>query len=377
MLTLAAMALIVQMDCFDATCVAVQDNGRVIVWGEYDPIGEQKSDAPMEVDGLNGVKKVAAGLRFFLALKNDGTVWSWGVNSYGVLGDQTAPGQPLRDSAVPVRVAGLTAIVDVEAGGGLAAFAIKADGTLWAWGKSDEGSLGVGVIDPKWLNMAHPQPFPLQVKGLSGVRQVSAGTYHTLALLEDGRVMGWGSNQQGAVGDGTTENRWEPVQVKGIEAAVSVAAGFKVSLALLKDGTVRVWGSNASGVLLDGTRAGFGAEPRPVKGIATGLAAAAGGNFFLVLLRDRTLRCWGHSPWGSCGEGKTGGYTMALASPRGVSGVEWFGAGANSSFARLADGRLLAWGAIYSQALPPGRYHTPFAVEWTPEGWKRPDLPSK
>lgn len=377
MLTLAAMAFIVQMDCVDYTCAAVLDNGRVIVWGEYDPIGEQKSDVPKEVDGLDGVKKVAVGLQFFLALKNDGTVWSWGVNNYGVLGDHTAPGQPLRDSAVPVRVTGLTGIVDVEAGVGLAAYAIKADGTLWAWGKADDGSLGVGVPDPRWRNMAQPQPFPLQVKSLSGVKQVSAGSYHTLALLEDGRVMGWGSNQQGAVGDGTTESRWEPVQVKGIEGAAAVAAGLRMSLALLKDGTVRVWGSNATGILLDGTRKGLSAEPSPVKGITTGVDAAAGSGFFLVLLQDRTLRCWGHSPWGSCGEGKTGGYTMSLAAPRGVSGVEWFGAGANSSFARLADGRLLAWGAIYSKAIPPGIYHAPFAVEWTPAGWKRLDPPSK
>jgi alpha-tubulin suppressor-like RCC1 family protein len=373
MLAAIALAAVVQMDCLDKTCVAVQENGRVLVWGEYEPITQLKRDTPREVDGLDGVSKAQAGSRFFLALKRDGTVWSWGYNAYGVLGDHTGPGQMLRDTTTPVRVSGLSEVVDIEAGTGETAFAIKADGTLWAWGKADDGSLGVGVRDPAWRNMAHPQPFPMQVTGLPRVRQVSAGLYHALALLEDGRVVGWGSNQQGAVGDGTTESRWEPVEVKGLRDAVAVAAGFKVSLAVLKDGTVRVWGSNASGILLDGTREGFSAEPRPVAGITTGVDARAGGAFFLVRLRDNTLRCWGHSAWGACGEGKTGGYTMAVATPRNVSGVEWFGAGANSGFAKLSGGRIVGWGAVYVEPTASWKYHTPFAVELTPEGWARPD----
>ena len=374
MLAAAALALIVQMDCFDRTCAAVRDDGRVIVWGLYDPQKEIKSDVPIEVPGLEQIRKVAAGSDFFLALKKDGTVWSWGVNNYGVLGNQTGPGQTLRGTATPVRVSGLADIIDVEAGRGTTAFATRSDGTLWAWGKAEDGMPGVGVLDPGWRNFAHPQPVPAQVKGLPRVRQVSAGLYHALALLEDGRVMGWGSNQQGAVGDGTTESRWEPVEVKGVRDAIAVAAGARISLAILKDGTARVWGTNETGIFLDGTRAGVSAEPRAVPGITTGIDAVAGGGFFLVLLKDRTLRCWGHSPWGACGEGKTGGYTMAIATPKGVANVEWFGAGFNSSFAKLSDGRLLAWGAIYSKAIVSGKYETKFAVEWTADGWARPPV---
>jgi hypothetical protein len=59
--------------------------------------------------------------------------------------------------------------------------------------------------------------------------------------------------------------------------------------------------------------------------------------------------------------------------PSNVSRVKWFGAGVNSSYAKLADGRVVSWGAIYTEALPSGKYHTPFAVEWTPSGWARPD----
>ncbi len=371
MLALLAVAALVQMDCVDATCAAVREDGAVVTWGKYEPIEELKSDTPRVVEGLEGVKEVAAGSRFFLALKRDGTVWSWGFNRNGVLGNHTAPGEKLRDSATPVRVTGLSDVVQIEAGPDTA-FAIKSDGTLWAWGSTGEGMLGVGVLDPYWRNVSSGQPFPVQVKGLTGVRRVSAGTDHTLAMLDDGRVVAFGSNQQGAVGDGTTENRWEPVEVKGIRDAVAVASGFGTSLAVLKDGTVRVWGSNRSGILLDGTREGFSATPRHVAGISAAVDARAGGGFFLVRLRDGTLRCWGHSAWGHCGDGKSGGYSLSIATPRSVSGVQWFGAGFNSGFARLGDGRILGWGAIYTEPMSDGKYHVALPVEWTPEGWARP-----
>lgn len=372
MLTLlAALVAFTQMDCVDATCAAVREDGRVAVWGKVDPIAERQSDTPQVVAGLEEVKQVAAGNRFFLALKRDGTVWSWGFNRNGVLGDHTGPGERLRDSATPVRVRGLAGVVRIEAGAETA-FAIKEDGTLWAWGGTGEGMLGVGLLDPQWRNVSSGQPYPVQVKGLTGVRRVSAGAYHTLVLLDDGRVVAFGSNQQGAVGDGTTENRWEPVEVQGIRDAVAVAAGFKTSLAVLKDGTVRAWGSNSSGILLDGTREGSSASPRPIPGITTAVDAHAGGGFFLVRLRDGTLRCWGHTAWGHCGDGKSGGYTLALATPRQVSGVDWYGAGFNSGFARLGDGRLVGWGAIFTEPMSDSTRHSALPVDWTAEGWTRP-----
>ncbi len=371
MLTTVALAAFVQMDCVDYTCAAVQDNGRVVVWGGYDPVRDLKSDTPREVPGLDEVRKVAAGNRFFVVLKRDGTVWSWGFNRSGVLGDHTGPGQTLRDTAVPVRVHGLTGVVDIEAGLDKA-FAVRSDGTLWAWGNVGEGQLGIGLLNPAWVGMSVDQPFPAQVRGVSNAKQVSAGMYHTLILLRDGRVVACGSNQTGAVGDGTIENRWEPVEVKGVRDAVSVAAGLRTSLAVLKDGTVRVWGRNDTGVLLDGTRQGFSPDPRAVKGLATAADAVAGAGFFLVRLTDGTLRCWGHSSWGMCGDGKAGGYSMAMASPRGVTGVQWYGAGAYSAFAKLADGRLVGWGALFSEPMSDYTRHSSVPVEWTEDGWTRP-----
>lgn len=254
MLLLLAATAVAQPSCFDQTCAAVRDDGSVLVWGRYNPVKELKSDTPREVPGLSGVRQVAAGADFFLALKQDGTVWSWGVNREGILGDHTAPGEQLRDSEVPVRVAGLAGVASITAGS-KSAFALKPDGTLWAWGEHRKGLLGIGLIPsdtPARRPESAPQPFPVPVRGIPRVKQVSAGMYHTLALLEDVRVMAWGYNGQGALGDGTTEDRWEPVAVTGLQGAVKVAAGSNCSLAILKDGTVRVWGSNYTGLLLEG-----------------------------------------------------------------------------------------------------------------------------
>ncbi len=367
-----------QLSCAGDACVAVRDNGTVLVWGRYNPVKELKSDTPREVPGLSGVKKVAAGSEFFLALKQDGSVWSWGVNRHGVLGINTleeARFNRLTDSEVPVRIAGLTGVADISVMGH-SAFALKSDGTVWAWGYHSNGSLGTGLIPsptPARRPASMDQPFPVQVAGLQGVKQVAAGFYHALALLQDGRVMGWGSNSLGAVGDGTTEHRWEPVPVKGLADVIKVAAGSESSLAILKDGTVRVWGNNSSGILLNGTKDGFHPEPIPVSGIRTAVDGAAGAGHMLVLLASGSIQCWGFNGWGHCGDGKTGGYALSIVTTRNISGVAWMGAGANSSFAMTKDGRLMGWGALYTEPMNPGGiYWSALPVEWTEQGWFRP-----
>lgn len=375
MFLLLAATAIAQLSCVDQTCAALRDDGKVLLWGRYNPVKELKSDTPREVGGLTGVKQVAAGGDFFLALMQDGTVWSWGVDRNGILGNHTAPDQQFKDSEVPVRVTGLTGVASVTAGL-KSAFALKADGTVWAWGEHRKGLLGIGLIPsdtPARRPESAPQPFPVQVRGIQGVRQISAGMYHTLALLEDGRVMAWGYNGEGALGDGTTEDRWEPVAVNGLSGVIKVAAGSNCSLAVLKDGTVRVWGSNFTGLLLDGTKTGFSQVPKTVAGIRTAIDGAAGTGHFLVLLANGAVQCWGVDGWGQCGDGKTGGYALSMVTTKNLTGVASMGASANGGFVKLKDGRLMGWGSIYVEPMKPGGiYWTALPVEWSAEGWFRP-----
>src|SRR5262249_54323255 len=118
-------------------------------------------------------------------------------------------------------------------------------GTVWTWGWNSAGQLGDGTTTDRHA--------PVQVPGVSGVGGVSAGAYHTLALRGDGTVWAWGYNAVGEVGDGTTVTRSRPVQVPGLTGMVAVSAGGLHSLALRGDGTVWAWGDNDFGQLGDGT----------------------------------------------------------------------------------------------------------------------------
>jgi alpha-tubulin suppressor-like RCC1 family protein len=196
----------------------------------------------------SGVVAIAAGLSHAVALKADGSVWSWGSNNNGNLGNPSIVGA----SNVPVPVVGLgsgSGVVALTAGGNFT-LALKADGTVWAWGNNNNGQLGIG-------NTTN-QPVPVQVKGsgavgvLSNIVALSAppasnGVF-ALALSADGTLWAWGNNSTGQLGDGTTSNRTTPVQVKDVggsgvlSGVIAIDAGGGTNnlhaLAVQTDGTV-------------------------------------------------------------------------------------------------------------------------------------------
>ena len=177
--------------------------------------------------------------------------------------------------------------------------ALLSDRTVQCWGRNDDGQLGDGT----WSSSSTP----VRVGGLTGVAAVSGGGYHTCALLGDGTVRCWGRNTEGQLGDGTTAGSLTPVQVVGITGAVAVSGGYEHTCALLGDGTVRCWGRNAEGQLGDGTRTGS-STPVRVVGI-TGAVAVTGGwwHHTCALLRDGTVQCWGQNDFGQLGNGTTTG----------------------------------------------------------------------
>jgi alpha-tubulin suppressor-like RCC1 family protein len=185
---------------------------------------------------------INAGVKYTVALKSDGTVWTWGQNTNGQLGDGTKT-----NKSSPIQVSGLTGIIAVEAEA-YTSLALKSDGTVWGWGQNDKGQLGDGATKDSAT--------PVQVMGLIGVSAISAGVGHSLALKSDGTVWAWGQNTNGQLGDGTTQNRLTPVQVGGINGMTAVCAGLTPghSLALKSDGTVWAWGNNTDGQLGDGTK---------------------------------------------------------------------------------------------------------------------------
>jgi alpha-tubulin suppressor-like RCC1 family protein len=253
--------------------LALKNDGTLWAWG-YNGSGQlgdgtttwEPRNTPVQVSGLSDVKAVAAGWDHNLALKNDGTLWAWGFNYYGQLGDGSNPDIYPPHSSTPVRVSGL-ADVKAIAGGAEHSLALKNDGTVWAWGHNNLGQLGNGTNTDSRT--------PVQVSGLSDVKTIAAGSGHSLALKNDGTLWAWGDNYLGQLGDGTNTQSNTPVQVSGLTDVKVIAGGHAHSLALKSDGTVWAWGINQSGELGDGTNTQSN-TPVQVSGLSGVKAIAAG-----------------------------------------------------------------------------------------------------
>jgi len=183
--------------------VALKQDGTVWAWGnnDYGQLGDGTqtySPTPVQVSGLSNVTAIAAGDYHTVALKQDGTVWAWGWNYAGQLGDGT-----WTDSPTPVQVNGLSTNVTAIAAGGYHTVALKQDGTVWAWGLNGNGQLGDGTQTYS--------PTPVQASGLYNVTAIVAGDAHTVALKQDGTVWAWGWNYAGQLGNGTTTDSSTPV----------------------------------------------------------------------------------------------------------------------------------------------------------------------
>ena len=303
-----------------------------------------------------------------LVLKSDGTVWAWGRNYYGQLGNGTSitsafpnPVQVMASEGVP-----LTDVVAVEVGSDHS-LVLKSDGTVWAWGYSQYGQLGNGVS-----GTASTELYPVQVKGaggsgyLTGVTAISASSSHNLALKNDGTVWAWGYNYEGQLGDGTNTLQNTPVQVKGIGGTgnltgiKAVAAGGYNSMALQNDGTVLAWGYNSDGQVGDGTKGGSTSKNTPVQVKGEGgtgnltniIAIASGGITSLALKSDGTVWSWGNNVYGQLGNGKIGASGESKSTPVQVKGAGGTGnltgvTAITISSCVLAlknDGTVWAWG---------------------------------
>lgn len=240
------------------------------------------------VSGLSsGIVQVAAGNDHGLALRTDGTVWAWGRNDHGELGDGTQ-----LERCTPVQVMGLTGVIAVSAGVQYS-LALRSDGTVWAWGSGKYGQLGNGVTSLAQLT-------PVQVTGLGHITQISAGAAFGEALRSDGTVWAWGYNADGELGNGTYVNSSVPVQVKGLSQVTRINAGgdrlasLAVSTSSTGATTVWAWGENKSGELGDGTVASR-STPEQVTGISVpGIAGMSlGKGFDLVLGTDGSVWAWG------------------------------------------------------------------------------------
>ena len=320
--------------------LALKNDGTVWAWGDnyYGQLGDGIQPyvgyitTAVQVNGLSGITAIARGYSHSLALKNDGTVWAWGSNVYGQLGDGTVV-----DKATAVQVSGLSGITAI-AGGYLHSLALKNDGTVWAWGSNVYGQLGDGTVVDKAT--------AVQVIGLSGITAIASGYSHSLALKNDGTVWAWGNNNNGQLGDGTTRDATTAVQVSGLSRITAIAGGGLHSLALKNDGTVWAWGNNLRRQLGEGIPVYVSQYETAVQvsGLNYITAIASGYSHSLAQLYYGNVQAWGNNEYGQLGDGTA---TEMMAMAVNVSGLEYITAlagGEAHSLALKNDGTVWAWG---------------------------------
>ena len=225
--------------------MGIKDDGTLWAWGQADrgQLGlngatNSPKSSPTQVGALTNWSKVDIGSLQALALKTDGTLWSWGYNGEGQLGINVQGTANNQNRSSPVQIG--TGATWVDIGVGNHNIALKSDGTLWSWGFNGTGQLGIGTITAR--------SSPTQIGAGSIWRSISPEG--TAAIKNDGTLWMWGSNSSGQLGDNTISNRSSMVQV-GTDnnwSHINTGGNF-VSSAVKTDGTLWMWGSNASGQL--------------------------------------------------------------------------------------------------------------------------------
>jgi len=288
------------------------------------------------------------GLNHTVALMSDGRLWAWGANNKGQLGNNWIQTHSMVPDKVVQTGSGVSGVPFLDAiaisAGEAHTVALKSNGSVWAWGKNNYGQLGNGAI-----SITGSQLIPLPVYFFLDVIEIAAGFNHTVALISDGSVWTWGFNDYGQLGNGTFASSNLPVAVLASTSAVSIAAGGNHTVARLSDGTILSWGDNSSGQLGDGTNTNRN-TPVSAAGITGAVSVAAGANHTVVRLGDGTVQSWGDNSSGQLGDG-TNDNRNTPVTVSGLTGVVSVAAGGNHTIARLGDGTLKAWGANSSGQL--------------------------
>jgi alpha-tubulin suppressor-like RCC1 family protein len=346
--------------------IILKSDGTVWTWGANFNgklgIGETndlRALTPVEVHGpgntgyFNSVAVIMGGEIHNVALKSDGTVWCWGWNAFGQLGNGTT-----NDSWIPVQT-GLTAnppLTNVIKLGGRPYFTLaeKADGTIWAWGMNQFGQMGNGTVTPF---SSPPNSVPVLVSNsqpgepINGAVQITCGYQFGAALATNGTVWVWGTGTHGEQGTGATTANYIPVQVPGLTNITQISAGWFHILARKADGTAWAWGNNTDGEIGNGaTSAVF--SPVQVLNVSNIVTVSGGDSHSSALATDGTIWKWGRNDLGELGNGTTNGTPTPFPAKiltdkfgNGFSNVVMMAARHYHNIAVKADGSVWMWGA--------------------------------
>jgi len=400
----------------EGSAIALFSDGRIRTWGHnYNGVlgngvtsstGLTATPTLQTPTNVNIFVKVAAGCYNMYAVARDGTIWAWGDNTNGQVGDNTTTTRNR-----PVHILTVSNVVSMGCGH-FNARAVTADGSLYVWGLADSGQLGTNVqfqvpTKTTWLNSnvkdstggrqhsvwltrfgtvwasgrntegqagnasntnVTPQ---VEVRELYALDAVAIGAYHSLALKSDGAVWSVGANWAGQLGTGSAITTNVPVATKitTLSNVVTIATGQDNSMALTTNGFVYTWGYNAQGELGNGTTISTN-RPIFVSSLSNVVAIASGFYHNLALLTNGTVRAWGYGGYGNLGDGTNLNRTTPVT-VTGLSNVVNIAAGGYHNLALKSDGTVWAWGyngygQLGNNSYDPGPLSGPIVPHWTP-----------
>lgn len=332
-------------------------SGTLYAWGHnrYGQVGDGTvPELPELTPGINNRplpqrigdagfwRSIAAGATHSLGVAGDGTLWTWGYCFWGQLGN----GRVDCDDVVAPAPVGTDTDWIAVAGGEYHSIGLRSDGSLWGWGGTFYGQAGSGPGAP--YRISQPQPVGTDRDWVA----IGSGKRHNLALKADGTLWGWGYNAFGQVGDGSRYMRYAPVQVDSSRLWEKFSAGGGHSLAIARDGTLWAWGYGKFGQLGRGDRLSS-PQPSMVGQDTDWTEVAAGGYHGVALKADGSLWAWGRNEYGQVGNGTT---EDVLSPVRIGDRNDWIAVGAGDEFslAVRADGTVWAWGKNIFGALGNG-----------------------
>ena len=319
---------------------AIKSDGTLWTWG-YDTAGvvgdgtTTTISSPVQVGyyNRNWTFKTNAGNGFTVGTRSDGSLWAWGQNTYGQIGNNT-----VANKSSPIQI-GTSADWSVSAIGSSHSLAIKTNGTLWTWGRNIYGFLGKGDVIYR--------SSPAQVGTDTNWSSVAGGIYHSVAIRTDGSLWSWGSNNQGQLGDNTVVSRSSPVQVGALTTWLKISASSYQSYAIKSNGTLWAWGMNSSGQLGQGDTI-YRSSPVQVGGPVTTTffnVVNGGGTNSGAVKPNGTLWAWGDNSTGGLGQNNI----ISSSSPIQIgSDTNWSSTiinnGGGSYLALKTNGTLWSWG---------------------------------
>lgn len=347
-----------QIAAGDSSTCALTAAGAVECWGDITlPLGiaSDVSSVPVPVNGLSDVVAISTGSDHLCALTKAGGVQCIGANASGQLGNGLTA-----DSHIPVAVKGLDKGVAAIAAGRDFSCALTTAGAVWCWGNNEIGQLG--------NNSRASSPSPVPVSGLdSGVMAISLGpaSSHACALTAAGAVKCWGINNEGELGNDSTDSSSVPVMAKGLSSGVAaISVGEEHTCAVTRAGAALCWGLNYRGELGTGSTT-ESHVPAAVSGLNSGVAAIAAGDYHTCALTAAgAALCWGEGTLGELGNGQSGSSYIPVLVAGLSTTLTSITAGRFHTCALSPAGAVLCWGDGGSGQLGNGS----FTISSSPAG---------